>query len=111
MKRLQPVIWMKGTFLSPQYLQMQDRFLESSLQFQLEALAYAPYGFRSLQINQEALSAGYVAITEASGMFPDGLLFDIPDADQSPSPRPLSSQAWSWRSSPGQPSGSCCASS
>jgi type VI secretion system protein ImpJ len=80
---------MKGTFLSPQYLQMQDRFLESSLQFQLEALAYAPYGFRSLQINQEALSAGYVAITEASGMFPDGLLFDIPDADQSPSPRPL----------------------
>ena len=89
MKRLQPVIWMKGTFLSPQYLQMQDRFIESSLQFHLDALAYAGYGFRSLQINQEALSAGYVAISEASGMFPDGLLFDIPDADQSPSPKPL----------------------
>jgi len=34
-------------------------------------------GFRKLQINQEALSAGYVAISEASGIFPDGLLFDI----------------------------------
>ena len=66
MKRLQPVIWMKGTFLSPQYLQMQDRFIESSLEFHLDALAYAGYGFRKLQINQEALSAGYVAISEAS---------------------------------------------
>ena len=89
MKRLQPVIWMKGTFLSPQYLQMQDRFIESSLQFQLDSLAYAGYGFRTLQINQEALSSGYMTISEASGMFPDGLLFDIPDADQAPSPKPL----------------------
>lgn len=89
MKRLQPVIWMKGTFLSPQYLQMQDRFIESSLQFHLDSLAYAGYGFRTLQINQEALSAGYVAISEASGMFADGLLFDIPEADQAPSPKPL----------------------
>ena len=29
MKSLQPVIWMKGTLLSPQYLQTQDRFLET----------------------------------------------------------------------------------
>ena len=89
MKRLQPVIWMKGTFLNPQYLQMQDRFIESSLQFHLDALAYSGYGFRTLQINQEALSAGFVAISKASGMFPDGLLFDIPDADQSPAPKAL----------------------
>lgn len=89
MRRLQPVIWMKGTFLSPQYLQMQDRFIESSLEFHVDSLAYAGYGFRKLQINQEALSAGYLSISEASGIFPDGLLFDIPDADQAPSPKPL----------------------
>ena len=89
MKRLQPVIWMKGTLLSPQYLQTQDRFLESALQFQLEALTFASWGFRRLQLNQEALATGYVALADAAGMFPDGLLFDIPDADSAPSPKPL----------------------
>ena len=80
---------MKGTFLSPQYLQTQDRFLESTLQFQLESLRFAPWGFRALQVNQEALSAGYFSITSASGILPDGLLFDIPDADPGPSPKLL----------------------
>ena len=42
MKRLQPVIWMKGTLLSPQYLQTQDRFLENSLKFQLDGLSFGP---------------------------------------------------------------------
>ena len=79
MKRLQPVIWMKGTLLSPQYLQTQDRFLENSLKFQLDGLSFAPWGFRRLQMNQEALASGYVAIADAAGIFPDGLLFDIPD--------------------------------
>src|SRR6266700_1980796 len=89
MKRLQPVIWMKGTLLSPQYLQSQDRFLENSLKFQLDGLNFAPWGFRRLQLNQDALASGYVAIADAAGIFPDGLLFDIPDADAAPSPKPL----------------------
>ena len=89
MNRLQPVIWKKGTLLSPQHLQTQDRFLEDTLRFHLDALAFAPWGFRRLQINQEALASGYFAITDAAGMFPDGLLFDIPDADQAPPPKPL----------------------
>ena len=89
MKHLQPVVWMKGTLLSPQYLQTQDRFLENTLQFHLESLAFAAWGFRRLQVNQEALAAGYVALAEAEGIFPDGLLFDIPEADPAPAPKPL----------------------
>jgi type VI secretion system protein ImpJ len=89
MKRLQPVVWTKGTLLNPQHLQMQDRFLESNLEFQLETLAFRPWGFRSLRIDQEALSNGAVAIQEASGIFPDGLLFDIPSSDSGPASRPL----------------------
>ena len=53
MKRLQPVIWTKGTFLSPQHLQLQDRFLENLLQFHLDSLSFRPWGFRSLQISRE----------------------------------------------------------
>lgn len=89
MKRLQPVIWMKGTFLNAQYLQSQDRFLDNTLQFQMEALSSYPWGIGELRMDQEALAGGNVAITRASGIFPDGLLFDIPDADPAPPMRPI----------------------
>jgi type VI secretion system protein ImpJ len=92
MKQLQPVIWMKGTFLSPQHLQTQDRFLENALRFQLESLSYQPWGFSELQINQEALAAGNFSITRASGIFPDGLVFDLPDSDAAPHSVPLAEQ-------------------
>ena len=84
MKRLQPVIWTKGTFLSPQHLQLQDRFLENLLQFHLDSLSFRPWGFRSLQISREALASGSLGISSASGIFPDGLLFDIPNSDSAP---------------------------
>ena len=89
MKRLQPVIWTKGTFLSPQHLQLQDRFLENLLQFHLDSLSFRPWGFRSLQISREALAAGSLGISSASGIFPDGLLFDIPGSDSAPPPKLL----------------------
>ncbi len=44
MKRLEPVIWAKGTFLTPQHLQIQDRFLENTLQFHLDSLTFRPVG-------------------------------------------------------------------
>src|SRR5215467_8338028 len=89
MKQLEPVIWSKGTLLNPQHLQMQDRFLESNLQFQLDALSFRPWGFSRLHFDQQALANGVVAITEATGIFPDGLLFDIPVSDAGPATRSL----------------------
>jgi type VI secretion system protein ImpJ len=89
MKRLQPVIWTKGTFLTPQHLQAQDRFLEDTLQFRLQALKFCAWGFSELIIDQEKLAAGHFAISRASGIFPDGLLFDIPDADPAPASKAL----------------------
>jgi type VI secretion system protein ImpJ len=89
MKRLQPVVWTKGTFLSPQHLQIQDRFLENVLHFELETLCFRPWGFRSLQIDAKALSEGLFHISAASGICPDGLLFDIPNSDPAPAPKEL----------------------
>src|SRR4051812_1573583 len=89
MRRLQPVLWTKGTLLTPQHLQLQDRFVEDTLQFWLEALAFSPWGFASLQIDREALSGGLLTISAASGIFRDGLLFDIPGADPAPPAKPL----------------------
>ena len=80
---------MKGTFLSPQYLQTQDRFMENAIRFQLEALNFRPWGFAQFRIDYEALAAGMFSLSQASGIFPDGLLFDIPVSDPAPTPKPL----------------------
>lgn len=89
MRRLQPVIWSKGTFLTPQHLQSQDLYLEDTLRFHLEALNFRPWGFRRLFVNREALEAGQFALSVAEGIFPDGLPFDIPESDPAPPPKPL----------------------
>ncbi|HXN50532.1 MAG TPA: type VI secretion system baseplate subunit TssK [Candidatus Acidoferrum sp.] len=91
MRQLQPVVWSKGTFLTPQHLQTRDRFLESVLQFRLEALNFCPWGFQELQLNREALAGGNFALTRAVGILPDGLPFDIPESDPAPAPKPLES--------------------
>jgi len=90
MRQLQPVIWSKGVFLSPQHLQAQDRFSEDTLRFYLESLSFCPWGFRCLKIDREALAKGFFAISIASGLFPDGLAFDIPNTDAAPAPLKLS---------------------
>jgi len=89
MRQLQPVIWSKGTFLTPQHLQTRDRYVESCLQFRLEGLNFRPWGFLDLQVNQEALTEGNFALTRASGLFADGLPFEIPESDAAPAPKPL----------------------
>ena len=89
MKQLQPVLWTKGTFLTPQHLQVQDRFIEDSLNFRLQALKFCPWGFTSLTIDQERLADGDFLLSKAAGIFPDGLLFDIPATDPSPPSKAL----------------------
>ena len=89
MKQLQPVLWTKGTFLTPQHLQLQDRFLEDSLNFRLQALKFCAWGFSEVVLDQELLADGQLAISRASGIFPDGLLFEIPASDQPPPSKAL----------------------
>jgi len=89
MRQLRPVIWAKGTFLTPQHLQTQDRFIESTFQFRLEALNFRPWGFADLRIRHEALAEGNFAVSRAAGILPDGLPFEIPDSDAAPPLRPL----------------------
>ena len=87
MKRLQPVIWSKGTFLTPQHLQAQDRYVEDLLHFQMDALEFRSWGFSKVQIDERKLAEGQFALLSAEGMFPDGLSFDIPNSDAGPASR------------------------
>lgn len=89
MKQLQPVLWSKGTLLTPQHLQLQDRFLEDSMNFRIQVLKFCAWGFNELVLDQELLADGQLAVTRASGIFPDGLLFEIPGPDQPPPSKAL----------------------
>jgi type VI secretion system protein ImpJ len=89
MRQLQKVLWTKGVLLSPQHLQVQDRFLEDVLAFKLAAVTSFPWGFSRLELDPEALAAGSLLVASAAGLLPDGLAFDIPEADAAPAPRPI----------------------
>src|ERR1700732_39101 len=89
MKQLQPVLWSKGTLLTPQHLQLQDKFLEDSMNFRVQATKFCAGGFNEVVLDQELLADGQLAISRASGIFPDGLLFDIPASDQPPPSKAL----------------------
>jgi type VI secretion system protein ImpJ len=89
MRQMQSVLWTKGVLLSPQHLQTQDRFLEDLLRFRLNSLSFLPWGFSRLELDREALAEGTLAVTGAAGIFPDGLLFEMPEADPVPPPKPL----------------------
>jgi type VI secretion system protein ImpJ len=89
MRQMQKVLWTKGVLLSPQHLQMQDRFLEEQLEFRLSALTFCPWGFSRLEIDREALEGGVLSLTDAAGLFADGLPFDIPASEPGPAPKPL----------------------
>jgi len=89
MRQLQPVLWTKGLLLTPQHLQTQDRYLKDFLDFRVANHSFCPRGFRSLEVDREALSGGGFALTRASGLFSDGLAFDIPEVDPAPDPKPL----------------------
>ncbi len=90
---LAPVLWTKGTLLTPQHLQAQDRYLDEVLRFQLAALTFCPWGFSRVAVDRAALAGGTLVVTAVAGRLPDGLLFDAPGADPLPPPRPLAS-AW-----------------
>lgn len=82
-----PVLWPEGLFVKPQHFQQAARASEAAFHQRLSSLNAAFYGFSELQLNDEYLSLGKIAITRARGIMPDGTVFDIP-ADLPP-PAPL----------------------
>jgi type VI secretion system protein ImpJ len=89
MKQLQPVLWSKGTLLTPQHLQLQDKFLEDSINFRVQVLNFCAWGFTEVVLDEQLLAEGQLSVIRASGIFPDGLLFDIPSPDQPPPSKAL----------------------
>lgn len=89
MDLLQKVVWSEGMFLAPHHFQQQDRYWENHFLQHVRAIQPMAYGLSDLAIDQSALALGELVITRASGIFPDGLVFSMPDGDELPASRSL----------------------
>ena len=86
MKFLSRVVWSEGMHLGPHHFQTQSRYFEDSLWFLSATLRHHPWGLTSLSLDTDAIRNGTAVVRHASGIFPDGLVFDCPDSDPVPPP-------------------------
>jgi type VI secretion system protein ImpJ len=86
MKFLSRVVWSEGMHLGPHHFQTQSRYFEDTLWFLNSNLRQEPWGFLHYSLDVEALRNGLAILTYASGILPDGLIFDLPDCDSAPEP-------------------------
>ncbi|HUI75751.1 MAG TPA: type VI secretion system baseplate subunit TssK [Candidatus Acidoferrum sp.] len=89
MKHLSKVVWYEGMYLGPHHFQVQTQSFEDLVNFATASLSFAPYGFLSCKVDAEALQNGNLSLVHARGVFPDGLLFQMPDADPLPPVRAI----------------------
>lgn len=80
------VIWREGLFIKPQHFQQQQRHSDYALHARLSALSDYYYGLQSLAINEDYLGFGRIALVGATGILPDGTVFNIPNDDVLPTP-------------------------
>ncbi|EIM1707371.1 type VI secretion system baseplate subunit TssK [Aeromonas dhakensis] len=80
------VIWREGLFIKPQHFQQQQRHSDYALHARLSALSDYFYGLQTLAINEDYLGFGRIALVGATGILPDGTVFNIPNDDMLPTP-------------------------
>ncbi len=83
------VVWSEGMTLDPHHFQQLDRHYYGLIRGRIRSVAQHDWGLMQLDINEERLENGEVALTACTGVLPDGLLFDIPATDAPPAPRNL----------------------
>ncbi|WPC05259.1 type VI secretion system baseplate subunit TssK [Pseudomonas benzenivorans] len=71
------VVWQEGMLLRPQHFQQSDRYYEHQLKTRTQKLTSYAWGFFELEIDRQFLNMGKLVVSKASGVLPDGSLFDI----------------------------------
>ena len=88
-KYLSRVVWSEGMYLGSHHFQVQRQSFEDTIQFLSSNLWFAAYGLISYSLDGDALRNGTIALSHARGIFPDGLVFDMPESDPLPPSLPV----------------------
>src|ERR1700730_13255785 len=89
MKFLSRVVWSEGMYLGPHHFQTQSRYVEDTVGFLVSSLWREPWGLLHIEFDQEAIRNGNAILLHASGVFSDGLVFEVPTCDPPPPARNL----------------------
>jgi type VI secretion system protein ImpJ len=89
MRSLSQVVWSEGMYLGPHEFQAQARYFEDAIHFAAAALWFQCYGLIGCTLDSDALRNGTVSLVHASGIFPDGTPFHMPQSDAIPAVRPI----------------------
>jgi type VI secretion system protein ImpJ len=76
-------------YLGPHEFQAQARYFEDAIHFAAAALWRQCYGLVGCTLDGDALRNGTVNLVHASGIFPDGTPFHMPQSDAAPAARPI----------------------
>ena len=87
------VIWSEGMLLQPQHLQQHDRYLHTQLEARNSPLRPYAWGVTKLDIDQQQLALGKLAIQSFSAIMPDGTAVGLPVEDQPPPPLDIPADA------------------
>lgn len=71
------VIWQEGLLLRPQHFQHNDRYYDHQMKTRTQLLGACTWGFLTLEIDVQFLNMGKLVISQASGILPDGSLFEL----------------------------------
>lgn len=71
------VIWREGLFIRPQHFQQNDRYYSYELMTRTYQARQNNWGFFDFKINEHLLSTSKIVLENASGIMPDGTLFDV----------------------------------
>jgi len=83
-------LWHEGLILTPQHFQQQEQWLNVAHR-QFASLAIAePWGIVDVQLDEDTLAVGRLALTRLKLRLPDGTLIDSSATDVLPRPRDLS---------------------
>lgn len=86
MSRFSKVAWKEGLFLQPQHLQQADRHFHQILRLRTHAITPYPWGLTELRFDRDLAQQGKVGLLAASGILPDGTVFDAPGVSPLPLP-------------------------
>lgn len=87
------VVWSEGMLLQPQHLQQHDRYLHTQLEARTGALRPYAWGFARLEIDQQQLALGKLALLSYSAVMPDGTPAGAPADDDTPLPLEIPADA------------------
>jgi type VI secretion system protein ImpJ len=81
-----PVVWSQGMFLQPHHFQQEARFTARMVDARARCQSPHAWGFAEIVLDDALLALGRLGVARASGVFPDGTPFSIPQLDAPPEP-------------------------